>query len=98
MHLLQVTIASTGTAQPIIPLAVQPASQNPFSVLVVQNNAAHSVRIGDSTVSTTKGILLASGSPGGSQTIEPAIQYTGDLREFWIVGTAADVIDFMIFD
>jgi hypothetical protein len=98
MHLLQVTVAATGVAQPIIPPAVQPASQNPFSVFVVQNNSAAAVRLGDSTVSATRGILLAAGTPGGSQTIQPALQYTGDLREFYIAGTIASVIDFMILD
>ena len=98
MYLLQCTIASTGVAQPIIPKAVVPGNSKSFSHFVCQNNSGHSIRLGDSSVSTTKGILIEAGTPGGSQTITPALQYTGDLTEFYIVGTAADLIDFMILD
>ena len=98
MHLLQVTIASTNVAQPILPSAVTPDKMASFSVFIIQNNSGHSIRVGDSSVSSTRGILIASGTPGGSQTITPALQYTGDLNEFYIVGTAADVIDLMLFD
>jgi hypothetical protein len=98
MYLIQCTIASTGVAQPIIPRAVVPGNSKSFSYFVCQNNASHSIRIGDSTVSTTKGILISPGTPGGSQTITPALQYSGDLTEFYIIGTANDIVDFMILD
>ena len=66
MHLLQITLGSGAT--PIIPKAVVPANSASWSMLIIQNNAGHVVRVGDSTVSATKGIALASGSPGGSLT------------------------------
>lgn len=96
MYLLQVTLLATAT--PIIPKAVVPANSKSFSVFVIQNNAAHTVRVGDSSVSATRGIVLLAGPGGGSQTITPALQYSGDLTEFYLFGTAADVIDVMILD
>lgn len=61
--------------------------------LIIQNNSTHSMRFGDSTVSATKGILLASGSPGGSINSGPAVVYHTDLFDWWVFGTAADVVD-----
>ncbi len=96
MHLLQITVGANAT--PIIPKAVVPANSASWSCVIVQNNSAANVRVGDSSVSSTKGILLASGSPGGSVTITPSLQYTGDLQEFYLFGTAGSVIDVMVFD
>jgi hypothetical protein len=78
----------------------------PCSVLVFQNNAAHACRYAnDSSVSVTtpgavnggtagKGILLASGSPGGSGTTSPVIRGTM-LNTWYIAGTQGDVIDYI---
>lgn len=98
MYLLQITLGAAAT--PVIPKAVVPGNSRAFSVLVIQNNSAANVRIGDSTVSATKGILLLTnaGGGGGSQTITPSLQYTGDLTEFYLFGTAGSVIDIMVFD
>ena len=62
--------------------------------IVIQNNATHAMRIGDSTVTSSKGILLASGSPGGSFYQGPLP--TGgatDLSTWWVAGTQNDVVD-----
>ncbi len=99
MYLLQVTLVATAT--PVIPKAVVPANSRSFSMICVQNNAAANVRVGDSTVSATRGILLAppsGGGQGGSITLTPSLQFTGDLCEFYLFGTAGQVIDLLIFD
>ena len=59
-----------------------------------QNNAAHTMRIGDVTVSSSKGVLLAVGPPGGSLTV--GVNVGGgdiDLSTFWVNGTNGDVLD-----
>lgn len=98
MRLIQVTLGSAAT--PIIIKGVQPANSLPFQVLVIQNNSAHSVRVGDSTVSATKGIVLASGSTTTTAPliVAPGLEYTSDVYEWFLFGTAADVIDVMVLD
>jgi uncharacterized membrane protein YjfL (UPF0719 family) len=66
-----------------------------FQWMTVQNNAIHSVRIGDATVSATKGILLAAGS---SMSIPLTMEYSSSLSDWFIFGTAADVVDVMIIE
>ena len=96
MYLLQVTLGSAAT--PILASAVLPSSVQAFSILVIQNNAAHVVRVGDSSVSSTKGIALAVGSttPQPPFILTPSLQFTGDLREVYLFGTAADVVDILV--
>jgi len=99
MYLLQITLGSGPT--PVIPKAAVPANSRSFSVLTFQNNAAAAVRVGDSTVSATRGILLDpsnAGAAGGTYTITPALQFTGDLTEFYLFGTAGQVVDVMVHD
>jgi hypothetical protein len=98
MRLLQVTM--TGTAVPIIAKGVQPANSLPFQVLIFQNNAAHLIRLGDSTVSSTKGIVLASGSTTTQPplVISPGLEYTSDAYEWYAYGTNADVLDVILLD
>jgi hypothetical protein len=98
MRSLQTIIASTGVAQKILPAANNPNTVYPFQWVTFQNNASHSMRIGDSSVSATKGVLLAAGTPGGSLTIAPGHQYTTGLDEFYVEGTAGDVLDVMIVE
>jgi hypothetical protein len=62
-----------------------------YRQLVIQNNATHDVRYGDSTVTATRGILL---NPGGSSN-EGAISIQGGvLSTDYLFGTSGDVIDF----
>lgn len=64
---------------------------------MIQNNAAHNIRFGDSTVTSSKGIVLVSGTPGGSYTSTGSMNGSqpvpDDLSQWYISGTAADVID-----
>lgn len=99
MQTLQVTLGAGAT--PLV-AALAAAGQSPtqiriaFQHLIIQNNAAHSCRVGSSdTVSATVGIYLSSGPGGGSLTIALPLEYSGDLSEYCIFGTAADVIDIM---
>ena len=62
-----------------------------FKQMIIQNNtSADTVRVGDSTVSSTKGILLTAGSAfnAGALNIQAGI-----LSGYYLFGTAADVID-----
>jgi hypothetical protein len=59
---------------------------------MIQNNSAANVRYGDSTVSASKGILLL---PGGAATITPAVP-ANDLTQYYLFGTATDLIDVAI--
>jgi hypothetical protein len=73
-----------------------------------QNNAAHNIRYGmDNLVSVTtpaavnggtagRGILLASGSPGGAGSQSTPIEYSTMISDWWIAGTAGDVIDVLV--
>lgn len=64
----------------------------------IQNNAAHTVRIGDTNISTTRGILLQAGPAGGSFYVAPDPAGSGrDLGGWFINGTSGDVID-VIYD
>jgi hypothetical protein len=63
--------------------------------LVIQNNAGHTLRIGDSTVSSTKGIVISPGSPGGMFNGGGFINYGSYLSDWWLFGTSADVIDIL---
>lgn len=89
---LQVTIGAANTKV----IAVG-AHQN-CRWIVIQNNAAHTIRIGDTNITSSRGILLASGSPGGSFYIGPDESGSSrDLGGWYINGTQNDVVD-IIYD
>lgn len=98
MKIISVTLTAVAT-----PIVAQNATQNStqlreaFQVLIIQNNSAHSVRIGDATVSATKGLVLGAGSTTTTPplTIAPHMEYSSDLSEFYLFGTAGDLIDVM---
>lgn len=82
MTTLQVTVGAGAT---------QIAGANAFARQVIfQNNAAHSMRIGDANVSGTRGALL---SPGGSLNFGPNFDISIDLSRFYVAGTQNDVLD-----
>lgn len=92
MQSIQVTLLAGAT--PIVaPSATQIPSQNriSFQVLMIQNNAADVCRVGDASVSATKGLSLAAGS--APLTIAPPLEYSSDLSDYYLFGTAGDVID-----
>jgi hypothetical protein len=64
--------------------------------VIVQNNAAHSARLGDATVSATNGQYLAAGPGGGAFNSGPSVAYNSETSDFWLFGTAADVIDVFV--
>ena len=84
MITFQVTLGSGATQFPTIQAQPQ--------YMTVQNNATHAMRIGDKTVTSSKGISL---SQGGALTYSLGLDYATRLSEFWAVGTAADVLDVM---
>jgi len=90
-HTLQVTI---GAATTRVTTTDTYARQ-----IIFQNNAANSMRIGDSTTSSTKGALLSSGSPGGLMNIgpTPTIQSL-NLAEWFVNGTNTQVLDITWID
>jgi hypothetical protein len=69
----------------------------PFNQMDVQNNAAAVCRLGDSTVTSSKGIqLLASGVSGSKHTIGPFAGLQGDASQYYLYGTAAQLIDVLL--
>ena len=61
--------------------------------VIVQNNASHTVRVGDSNVSASRGIALAASSAANSIVL---LNPTGTLillSDIWLIGTQNDVID-----
>jgi hypothetical protein len=85
-RLIQVTLG-TGATQ----ISATPAY---FNQMVVQNNAANNVRLGDSTVSSTKGILLV---PGGANNTGTLSGQQGDASLFYLAGTSSQVIDVLLW-
>lgn len=91
--------AAPNTFQVTIGAAATPISATAMkcSAWIIQNNAAHNIRFGDSSVTTTKGTALASGSPGGSYTSTASMSGSqpvpDDLSQWYIAGTQNDVID-----
>jgi hypothetical protein len=70
------------------------ATTSPFNQMTIQDNAAAVVRVGDSTVSATKGFALAAaGAAGSSITIGPFSGQQGDASQFYLFGTATQLID-----
>jgi len=84
MKILQVTIGASAT---------QLAADVPVRQVIIQNNAGHAMRIGDSSVDSTHGALLASGSPGGALNFGPFDTHADNLRNYWVSGTQNDVVD-----
>ena len=94
--LLQVTLGAGATQCGAAIGANVPGSQVFCRQLYVQNNAAHVVRVGDPTVSASKGIALLNATTppgGGSINLGPIAIYNTYLSDIWLFGTAADVID-----
>lgn len=61
--------------------------------VIAQNNAAHSMRVGDSSTTSSMGALLASGSPGGSINLGPHDANRENLKDWFVAGTQNDVLD-----
>jgi hypothetical protein len=86
VHTLQVTIGASTTQVS--------TTSVPIKQLFIQNNAAHTIRVGDINTTSSRGALISSGSPGGSITSGAfGIQQATDLNQWFINGTNGDVID-----
>jgi hypothetical protein len=87
MQLIQVT--QTGAA---VQLSTTPIM---CRILVVQNNAAAVAHVGDSTVSTTKGIqLAASGAANSILKIESPVESI-NIAQYYTIGTSTQLLDVM---
>jgi hypothetical protein len=89
IHSVQVTLGAAATQVT--------ATIVPCVYVIFQNNAAHNIRVGDATVTATKGILLVAGPGGGTGLFTYAASKTG-LQNWYIFGTAADVVDVLCED
>lgn len=79
---LQVTLGSSATQ-----VSPQGTGVN-CTIIDFQNNAAHNVRLGDSTVTTSRGLLITSGSEYHLQDGR-----VHALSQYYLAGTQGDVID-----
>lgn len=86
-HLLQVSITGTNTPQQLT------TTNTKAYQIVFQNNDAHDMRIGDSTVTSTKGIVLVAG--GGAGNSETRVLQDTDLSDWWVNGTADEKLDIL---
>ena len=101
MYMIKVTITTTGTAQRIIPRGpVIDNTNTAFSCLFIQNNGSSLMYLGDSGVTTTNSLqLLPSTGVGGTpQPFPLPLEYTADLKDFWVIGTQNDVLNIMVFN
>lgn len=93
MTIFQVTIPPGGKAQ-ISAFLPSNVPVNTFAqTLIIQNNASHVLRVGDTTVSATKGIAVAATT--GIETFGSFMNYNIMLSDVWIFGTAGDVVDIL---
>jgi hypothetical protein len=88
------------TIQVIIPTGGGPVqistSTTPFRVIVFQNNSAGTMRIGGPNVSSTEGYLLA--ATGGALSVRSGTPgYCGYPSDWWVVGTATQVLDVFFY-
>ena len=91
IHTGQVTIPAGG----VIALATQRTS---VLELIVQNNSAHTIRVGDNTITAAnaKGLLIAaSNAAPGPMAFRPGSgSFVLDLAQTFVTGTAGDLVDF----
>lgn len=91
MQLLQLAPSSTGKV-PFLARSTQFTPTVPFQWVTVQNNGSNNMRFGDSTTSSTRGILLY---PGGYLTFGPAQHEGQNLNEWFAYIVSGDVCDIM---
>lgn len=91
--LLQVTIAATNTAQPLVsPAQGGIANAINYQFVLFQNNGSNTMRLGDASVSNTKGIII---QQTGSLESSLALTYTGTINSWYVAGTQGDVLDIL---
>lgn len=62
------------------------------SVLSIQNNGSNNMRVGDNTVTATRGQLISS---SGSIYTAPCPARGTRLSDWWIIGTSGDTADIL---
>jgi hypothetical protein len=72
-------------------------SSIPCRQVIFQNNATHNMRVGDANTTSSRGALLAAGSPGGSLNAGTFTAMNVNLKECWVAGTQNDVLDIIYF-
>ena len=92
MYVITTTIAATGVAQPVFDRTV-PYRTARFQSALMQNRGSNSMTIGDSNVTTTNGIELTS---SGILTPSQFMAGISDLQDFYVIGTANDVLVTMV--
>jgi hypothetical protein len=91
MQLLQLAPSSTGTV-PVAPRYNVLVPTIPFQWATFQNNGTNSMRIGDSSTSSTRGILLP---PTAALTFGPAQHEGQNLNEWFVYIVSGDKCDIM---
>lgn len=86
-RLIQVTLGAAATQ-----ISTSPAY---FNQMIVQNSGA-AARLGDATVSATKGIALPATNAQVPVHIGPFSGMQGDASQFYLFGTAAQVVDVLL--
>lgn len=87
---LLVTLGASATQ------VLSPGAHQQVLWFTIQDNATHSVRIGDANITSARGIALSPG--GGSFYVGPSSSSSArDLGSWYIFGTSGDVID-VIYD
>ena len=87
---LKVPILATGVPQPIsasLPNSVAPATY--VQQLILQNQGLNNMYVGDSSTTNSNGLLLG---PSGSANAGSFMNYGTYLSDWWVVGTAGDVL------
>lgn len=88
-RLIQVTLGAAATQ-----ISVTTAF---FNFMIVQNNSGAVCRLGDASVSATKGISLpASDTTNSVESVGPFSGQQGDASQFYLFGTANGLIDVLL--
>lgn len=89
MHSLQLAPSSTGTV-PVVARTTIITPTVPFQWATFQNNGSNNMLIGDSTTSSTKGIVL---TPSSALTFGPAQHEGQNLNEWFVYIVSGDKCD-----
>jgi hypothetical protein len=96
VHIGQITIPSSGGPVALVTGVTPAATRVPCYEIIVQKNSSNTIRVGDSTTSATKGIVVAaSNGVPGPLYLGPYTTLALDLSTTFVFGTAADVVDFL---
>ena len=88
---LQITITATNVAQQF------QSGSLPVRQIYMQNNGSNIMTVGDSAITTSRGILLLNGvsrtSPGDANNAGAFTGGATDLNEWYVLGTQGDTLD-----